>query len=274
MMRRSATVGVVDTVRHVEDLARLLAQGERYRMEAELLFDRIGVGSGWHALDLSYGPLGVLDVLAERVGPRGHVIGVDTDPAMLAATRDVLNARAISGVELARGDLTHIDVPASSFDLVHERLMLGCLAEPRATVREMARVARSGGWVALQDADLASWTCEPASPAWDRLAHVLERASTGDPRTGRHLPQLLRHAGLSEIEVDAHAGVWAHDDPRRSLLQYLVRVHRDRILADGTIRAAELDETLAVVGEHLARPGTMVMGWTLFQAWGRKPAAR
>jgi len=51
--------------------ARLLAECELYRMEAELLMDRMCVQSGWRALDLGCGPLGVLDVLWERIGPRG-----------------------------------------------------------------------------------------------------------------------------------------------------------------------------------------------------------
>jgi len=52
--------------RHVEcilgagERVRLPEQCELHRMEAELLFDRIGVDSGWRALDLACGPLDIL----------------------------------------------------------------------------------------------------------------------------------------------------------------------------------------------------------------------
>ena len=46
--------------------ARLLAQCEIHRAEAEHLVDRIGVAPGWRTIDIGCGPLGVLDILAGR----------------------------------------------------------------------------------------------------------------------------------------------------------------------------------------------------------------
>lgn len=278
MMRRSGSAGILDGSRRsardsapgpaADALTAMLADGERHRMAAELLFDRIGVEQGWQALDLGCGPL---DVLAERVGARGYVIGFDPDQEMLDAVRSLLAERGVTGVELARGEFAATGGASGSFDLVHERLLLGELADPCATLREMVRLTRPGGWVALQDADLASWTCEPACPAWDRLAGALSRVWSGDPRIGRRLPQMLRTAGLVDVEVDVHAGVWGFDDPQRAQLPRLVAAHRRRILADGDLGEADLDEAVTEVTAHLAEPDTLVVGWTLFQAWGRKP---
>lgn len=249
-------------------LPGMLAGGERHRMAAELLFDRIGVEAGWQVLDLGCGPL---DVLAERVGSRGYVIGFDPDQELLTAARKVLADRGVQGVQLARGDFDATGGCTGSFDLVHARLLLGELARPEATVREMVRLTRAGGWVAVQDADLASWTCEPSSPAWDRLLGALTRIWSGDPHMGRRLPQMLRDVGLTDVEVDVHAGVCPYDDPQRGLLPHLVRTHRRRIVEEGVLTEAELDAELEATTAHLARPDTLVVGWTLFQAWGRKP---
>lgn len=84
---------------------RLIAQCEIHRPEAEQLMDRIGVGPGWQALDLGCGPLGVLDILAARVGAAGRVVGVD-------------------GAELVAADAAGTGLPTGSFDLVHERRAL------------------------------------------------------------------------------------------------------------------------------------------------------
>lgn len=263
--------GVLDRVLGEAEQARLLAQCELHRMEAELLFDRICVESGWQVLDLGCGPLGVLDILAERAGPPGRVIGMDRDPAMLDAAAAALATRGVKGVGLVRGDITETGGPTDSFDLVHERMTLGDALSPRDAVAEMVRLTRPGGWVALQDADLVSWTCEPASVAWNRLAHALTSTWIGDPNIGRRLPGLLRAAGLVDVEVDVHAGLWHPGEPHHTLLPHLVGLHRDRILANGPLTAFDLDVYLDEVREHLARPDTLVLSWTLFQAWGRKP---
>lgn len=255
----------------VAERTRLLAECELYRMEAELLFDRICVESGWRTLDLGCGPLGVLDILAERAGPQGSAIGMDSEPAMLDAARAELAARGMADVGLVRGDLTATGGAAESFDLVHSRLALGDLRRPREAVTEMVRLTRPGGWVALQDADLVSWTCEPHSPAWDRLAHALTSTWIGDPHVGRRLPGLLRAAGLTDVEVDVHSGLWHQGEPHHALLPHLAALHRDCILAGGPLSAGDLDTCIDEVRAHLARPDTIVLSWTLFQAWGRKP---
>ena len=271
MMRRTGAPVLLDGSHGEAERDRQLALCDMHRMEAELLFDRIGVHSGWHTLDLGCGTLGVLDVLAERVGPRGRVIGLDREPAMLEAAARTLKERGVHGVALVRGDLTDTGGATASFDLVHERLMLADAICPRDMVAEMARLTRPGGWVALQDADFVSWTCEPPSPAWDRLRHALTSTWAGDPHIGRRLPGLLRGAGLEDVEVDVHVGLWLPGDLNHTLLPHLVELHRERIVALGPLTGFDLDLDVDTVREHLARPDTIVLGWTLFQAWGRKP---
>lgn len=267
-------------VRAQADLGRLLAkaelqrrraESELYRMEAELLFDRVAVESAWRALDLSCGPLGVLDILAERVGPQGMVIGMDDDPEVLDAAAAELAARGVSGVGLARGDVADTGGSPQSFDLVHARLALGDRERPRDAVAEMVRLTRAGGWVALQDADLRSWTCEPACPAWDRLVGALTETWPGDPYLGGRLPSLLRATGVTDVEVDAHVGLWQPGVAHRDVLPHLVTLGRGRIVAAGLMADEEIDVCLDQVRGHLARADTLVLSWTLFQAWGRRP---
>lgn len=253
------------------ELARLREQCELYRMEAELLFDRIGVDSGWHALDLGCGPPGVLDILAERVGTAGAVVGLDRERGLLELDALSPAGRHLATIELVPGEATATGLPAGSFDLVHERLMLVDVARPQDVVAEMVRLTRPGGYVALQDMDVTSWTCEPSHPAWDALRVALAAAWVGNPRIGRRLPALLRAAGLVDVDVDVHVGLSRPGEPAHALLQRFVATNRHRILAAGSLGAAELDRCLRDVEEHLAQPDTLVLGWTLFQSWGRIP---
>jgi SAM-dependent methyltransferase len=250
---------------------RLLAQCALHRDEAERLLERLPLRAGAHALDLGCGPLGVLDLLAERVGPSGRVVGVDRDPGFLTMADRSLAERGLSHIGLVEADAAGTGLPTASFDLVHERLLCVNVPRPGEVVAEMARLARPGGWVALQDVDWISWTCVPAHPDWSLLAATAARVWSGDVRIGRALPGLLRDAGLVDVEVDAHIRVFRPGEPYHRLLLRFVAIHRDRILACGALSAVELDEAVHRLGEHLDRPDTYTLYATLVQAWGRRP---
>ncbi|MGE3664754.1 MAG: class I SAM-dependent methyltransferase [Pseudonocardia sp.] len=151
------------------EIARLLDSAAARRPPADRLLDRLGDMTGWAVLDAGCGPLGILDLLAERVGPTGTVTGVDRAAPMVAAARRVLDGRGLTGVRLACADIAALPIPDAVFDLAHERLVLVNLAEAPRAVGELARVTRPGGVVALQEFDHVSLICHPPHPAWDAL---------------------------------------------------------------------------------------------------------
>jgi ubiquinone/menaquinone biosynthesis C-methylase UbiE len=254
--------------------ARLLAQGEMHRREADLLIDRIGVGPGWRTIDIGCGPLGVLDILADRVGPSGAVVGLDNESRMLGLATSVLAERNLADVELVQADAADTGLPADSFDLVHERLVVLNVPNPEETVAEMVRLARPGGYVALQDFDAVSWLCEPPHPAWERLMTPFAaawRAAGLDLTRSRTLPAMLRRAGLVDVEVDVHVHGASAGDRSAMLFPHLLGLFRERILALDALTEAELDDCLGALTSHLEQPGTFTIHPTLIQAWGRKP---
>jgi ubiquinone/menaquinone biosynthesis C-methylase UbiE len=62
-------------------------------------------------------------------------------------------ARELRNVRLLEADAYASGLPPDSLDLAHERLVLNKATAPEAEVREMVRVVRPGGWVALQHVD-------------------------------------------------------------------------------------------------------------------------
>jgi len=61
------------------ELGRLLTQAEAYEPQANWLLDQIGVRSGWRAIDIGCGPIGILNLLSQRVGPHGSVVGLERE---------------------------------------------------------------------------------------------------------------------------------------------------------------------------------------------------
>lgn len=250
---------------------RLLAQCAMHRDEAALLLDRIGVAPGSHALDLGCGPLGVVDLLAQRVGPTGRVTGLDREPRYLAMADRQVRRLGLRAVDLVAADARATGLPAATFDLVHERLVLNNVPRPGEVVAEMVRLARPGGYVAVQDVDWLTWTCLPEHPDWDRLVRATAGAWSGDVYLGRRLPALLRGAGLVDVQLVPHLRVFRPGEPYHRLLVRFVDLHRERILATTGFSADDLDAMVSRLDEHLADPATFTLYATFFQAFGRRP---
>ena len=260
-----------------DETARLRRQSDELQPEARALLARLGelgLRPGQTALDLGCGPRGILDLLAEAVGPGGRVVGLDADPAHVTAARQYAFSQGLANVEVLAGDARHTGLPAASFDLVHTRTLLVTIPEPAEVVAEMARLARPGGLVASQEADAEFSICYPPLPEWDRLL-ALFRASFpragADLRLGRRLPELFREAGLTDVGATVYAGSYPAGHSRRTVIPDLVRSLHPVILGLGLAGERELADVDAAVRAHLADPRTLVMPHLLVTAWGRKP---
>lgn len=257
-----------------EDRERLQRQSAELRATSAALLDRIGLQPGQTAIDLGCGPLGVIDLLSDRVGPEGRVVGLDFDPANVALARSFAHDHGLANVQVVEGDARRTGLSGSSFDLVHARTLLINLPDPAAVVAEMVRLAKPGGWVADMEPDLAIYLYHPPQPAWDRLHEIFSeafRVDGADPYIGRRLPELFREAGLLDVGVDAHVDVYPLGHSRRTIRVDLVRRMRAKIVARGIAGERELDDLDRAARAHLDDPHTVVIPGVSFLAWGRKP---
>jgi SAM-dependent methyltransferase len=253
---------------------RLLQQAEGFAPEARWLVDRLGVQPGWRVVDVGCGPLGILDLLSERVGPAGSVIGLEREPRFVAMGRAIVSQRGLGNVELVLGDATASELARASFDLAHERLVVLQQSDPARLVAAMAALVRPGGLVVLEDFDQISLQCYPAHPAWDALLGVFRtlcREAGLDVFIGRRLPELLRAAGLVDVEAEVHARLDRPGDAHRLNLLAVIESMREKVLARGLVSEGELAGLMGALARHLADPHTVVARSLLFQAWGRMP---
>src|SRR5262245_32095960 len=121
-----------------------------------------GLRGGMRVADLGCGVGMVTGLLAELVGPDGHVVGIDSSGAQLAQAREHLKivGRNSSFVEASAVDT---GLPPGSFDLVYCRFLLIHLPEPERALREMRALLKPGGILVCEDGDLTSSCSEPTS---------------------------------------------------------------------------------------------------------------
>jgi ubiquinone/menaquinone biosynthesis C-methylase UbiE len=256
------------------ETSRLQRQAEEFRAANTALLDRTPLGAGDVAIDLGCGPRGILDLLSDRVGPSGRVIGVDADPTHIAMAAEMVATRKLGNVEILQADARNTGLPSSSFDVVHARTLLITVPEPAEVVEEMVRLAKPGGWVLSFEPDCESSVCYPTHPAYQRLvdmfAPVFSR-NDADWRIGRRVAELFRSAGIVDVEVEARADVYPHGHTRRTIRVDLIRSMRPHVLELGLATEAELDELFAAALAHLDNPDTVVMPHMTFLVSGRKP---
>ena len=173
---------------------------------APVLLDAAAVGIGHTVLDVACGTGVVAAAAAERVGPSGAVTGVDINPGMIAV------AARTQGVRWARADAARLPFPDGGFDRVLCQAGLQFVPDRLGALREMRRVLRPGGRVAL-----LVWRALHHSPGFAALADALQavvgpeaaavmRASFVFGDDPRPLVTLLDSAGFGDVDVQARAG--------------------------------------------------------------------
>lgn len=261
---------------NIAESARLQRQADELAPDSSALLDRVGLRPGDSAVDLGCGPRGILELLFQRVSPGGRVVGLDGDPAHVAMASELVEKRGLSDVEIVLGDALHTGLPSGSFDLVHARTLLVTVPQPAEVLAEMARLARPAGWVAGLEPDTEAAICYPPHPAFDRLCEIFTIAFSrngADPRIGRRMAELYRHAGLQDVIVEARAGVYPAGHSRRTIRADLVRSMRPQIVEMGLADERELEQLDASVRKHFENPDILVMPHLHFLAWGRKRAS-
>jgi ubiquinone/menaquinone biosynthesis C-methylase UbiE len=136
------------------------------------LLAQAALGVGQRVLDVACGTGLVTFRAAEAVGVEGSVLGIDLSDEMIAAAR--VGARSRSNVEFRRMGAETLDLPDAEFDAVLCAFGLMYVPDPARAVREMRRVLKPGGRLAI-----AVWGPR-ARCGWSEIFPIVEAEVTSE----------------------------------------------------------------------------------------------
>jgi SAM-dependent methyltransferase len=152
--------------------------------------------AGEVVVDLGSG--GGLDVFlsARKVGPTGKAIGIDMTPDMIDLARKNAARSGLTNVEFHHAMIDRLPLPDASVDVVISNCVINLAPDKSAVFREIARVLKPGGRLAISDIALKQPL--PEEIAKDVMAFVgcIAGALQFDDYARR-----LREAGLSDVVV-------------------------------------------------------------------------
>jgi len=176
----------------------------------EVLLD-LGSGAGFDAF-----------VAAPKVGASGRVIGVDMTAEMLAKARKNVTAfrerTGLDNVEFRLGEIEHLPVADASVDVIISNCVINLSPDKAQVWREMARVLKPGGRVAVSDLALLQPLPAPVVEMVEALVGCVAGAVLVS-----ETERLTREAGLTEIQLNPKKGyVSAMTDGKDPLYQKII----------------------------------------------------
>jgi SAM-dependent methyltransferase len=183
---------------------------------ADPVLDLVDVGPGTEMLDVAAGT-GATSVRAAERG--AHVLATDFAPGMVEIAARRLAEGGFSGCAARQMDGQALDASDDTFDIGVSMFGLMFFPDALQGVRELARVVRPGGRVAIATWDLEGFPMHrliggALGVAVPELADQPRPAPTWAPLgTVEGLGALLREGGLHGVDVHRVEQPWHFEDP-------------------------------------------------------------
>jgi SAM-dependent methyltransferase len=259
-----------------EEARRLEKQGQFLAPLTRRLCEDAGISAGMKVLEVGCGAADVTLQLAKLVGPGGHVVGVDSNPAILEIACKRAQAAGLQNVSFMSEDILTITLD-DNFDAVMGRLILVHVQDKVALLRRVSAHVRPGGLVVFQEPDHTHpIATEPRAQlfeqAWNWWLEATRRAGL-ERQMGLKLYGLFLDAGLPppEMRLERVMGGgpdWGGYDHLASLVRGLLP-----LIVQGGIATAEevaIDTLAQRLREEVVSQRGVVMGLSLVSALTRR----
>ena len=232
---------------------------------------RVGLDRGMQCLDLGCGGGDVTFLIANMVGLKGKVIGIDCDREILELTRQDAEVLQLNNVKFRWGDALNLQ-EEETFDLVYARFLLTHLPQPEKCIEGMIEACKPQGAIAIEDIDFTGSFCYPNCAAYERYTELYQTVvyrRGGEPNIGSKLFLMLRQAGVEEIQINVVQPTHIKGEGKLISSITMEKIAR-AIVAEGLATQDEIDGIIEELNNFAANPNTLMSLPRIVQVWGRR----
>lgn len=212
-------------------------------------FLEIGITKGMTVLDVGCGRGVTTEMIADIVGEKGKVIGVDANPKSINVAQESAQLQGLQNIEYICTDLSDLALAPASLDAVLGRRVLVYIPERKEVIAKLTTFLKPGGIIGFQEHDSTAIINKELMPTHAK-AHQwvwqLVAQNGGEINIGKQIWDVFSHAGLIIEKIHPEAVVQTPQNEES--LESLVQMLSPLLLAQKIVQEKELHEVLV----HLA----------------------
>jgi ubiquinone/menaquinone biosynthesis C-methylase UbiE len=203
--------------------------------------------------------------LARTLDKPNEIVGLELNPDLVETAKKVSSGQE-DRVSFEQGDVFALEFADNSFDFVFARYLLMHLSEPEAVLKEMLRVCKSGGVVAVQEPDFSFQQCYPDSWAYERLPDLFSRLFP-DAFLGPKLWSLFQKIGYGSSNVLVDSVVEVNQNDLRRCYRLSVEAMEKAVIEKGLYSELEFQRLCAELERVEKEENILCVSNCIFSTW-------
>jgi ubiquinone/menaquinone biosynthesis C-methylase UbiE len=255
------------------EFERLQFQHSVWRANTNAFFDRLGVGKGWHCLDVGAGPGFVAIDLRERVGEEGSVTALEPSALFLEYLVEQVKKNNWSNLHLINSTVEEAELPQQRYDLIFARWVIAFVAQPENFFQRLLVTLKPGGIIAFQDYYYEGLSLFPRGGAFDGMADVVRayyNSVGGDPYITGKIPVWFRQHNLTTIDFTPHTYAGGPKSPIFEWAHRFFSTHIQQMVEQELMTQSRGDAMLADWLAHYNNPDALFFSPIVVDVAGRK----